>query len=151
MGTGGLGYLFVAGGVGAGLGMIAIGRAKRWTRTIWLPFIQLTMVGVLLVMLSRTTNPWLAAVVLVVLGAVAAPLMIPIDSKLQEQVDEKRRGAVFATRGMLTSATMCVALGLQIWSSVLRQAPSPTILLWLGAGTVAAALLLLLAMRVRDR
>ena len=151
LGTGGLGYLLVAGGAGAGLGMIVIGRAKRWTRAIWLPFVQLTMVGVLLVILSRTTNPWLVAVVLIALGAVAAPLMIPIDSKLQEQVDEKRRGAVFATRGMLTSATMCMALGLQIWSSVLRQAPSPTILLWLGYGTVAAALLLLLAMRVRDR
>ena len=151
LGTGGLGYLFVAGGVGAGLGMIAIGHAKQWTRAIWLPFVQLTMVGALLVMLSRTTNPWFVAMVLIPLGAVAAPLMIPIDSKLQEQVDEKRRGAVFATRGMLTSATRCVALGLQIWSPVLRQAQSPTILLWLGCGTVAAALLLLLAMRVRDR
>jgi hypothetical protein len=131
--------------------MIAIGRAKRWTRAIWLPFVQLTMVGALLVMLSRTTNPWLAAVVLIALGAVAAPLMIPIDSKLQEQVDEKRRGAVFATRGMLTSATMCVALGLQIWSSVLRQAPSPTIFLWLGYGTVAAALTVFTVRRTGKR
>jgi predicted MFS family arabinose efflux permease len=151
LGTGGLGYLLVAGGAGAGLGMIAVGRAKQWTRAIWLPFVQLTMLGVLLVILSKMTNPWLAAVVLIALGAVAAPLMIPIDSKLQEQVDENRRGAVFATRGMLTSATMCLALGLQIWSSVLRDAPSTTILLQLGYGTLAAALLLLLVMRVWDR
>jgi hypothetical protein len=46
---------------------------------------------------------------------------------------------------------MCLALGLQIWSSVLRDAPSTTILLQLGYGTLAAALLLLLVMRVWDR
>jgi predicted MFS family arabinose efflux permease len=151
LGTGGLGYLFVAGGVGAGLGMFAVGRAKRWTRSIWLPFVQLAMVGALLALLSRMTNPWLAAAVLVALGAVAAPLMIPIDSKLQEQVDETRRGAVFATRGAMTSATMCVAFGLQIWSSVLRQTPSPTILWWLGIGTAGAAVVTVFTVRRKGR
>ena len=58
--TGGFGYLFVAFGVGGGLGMIAVGRAKQWTRAAWLPFVQLMMVGALLVLLSRTSSPWLA-------------------------------------------------------------------------------------------
>jgi drug/metabolite transporter (DMT)-like permease len=121
--------------------MIAIGRAKRATRAMWLPFVQLAVVGAALMWLSRTTDPWLAAVVLVVLGAVAAPLMIPIDSKLQEQVDEKRRGAVFATRAMLTSATMVVALWLQFGATFFRETPSTTILWWLGIGTIVAAVL----------
>jgi predicted MFS family arabinose efflux permease len=148
--TGGFGYLFVAGGIGGGLGMIAIGRAKRWTRAMWLPFVQLAVVGAILMWLSRTTNPWLAAVVLVVLGAVAAPLMIPIDSKLQEQVDEKRRGAVFATRGMLTSATMCVALWMQFGTAFFRGTPSATILWWLGIGTVVAVALTVLTVGFRQ-
>ncbi|MGD0650463.1 MAG: MFS transporter [Verrucomicrobiia bacterium] len=145
--TGGFGYLFVAGGVGGGLGMVAVGRAKQWTRATWLPFVQLTMVGALLVLLSRMTNPWLAATVLVALGAVAAPLMIPIDAKLQEQVDEKRRGAVFATRGMLTSATMVVALWLQFGTTFFRETPSTTILWWLGIGTIVAAVLTVFTVR----
>jgi MFS family permease len=149
--TGGFGYLFVAGGVGGGLGMIAIGRAKKLARAAWLPFIQLTIVGALLVLLSRTTNPWLAATILIPLGAVAATLMIPIDTKLQEQVDEKRRGAVFAARGMWTSLTMLVAFWLQFGSAFFRNTPAATILLWLGVGTVAIAVLLLLAMRMRNR
>ncbi len=151
LGTGGFGYLLVAAGVGGGLGMIAIGRAKRWTRTIWLPFVQLVVVGVILMGLSRTTNPWLVAAVLVLLGAVAAPLMIPIDSRLQEQVDEKRRGAVFATRGMLTSATMCLALWMQFGTAFFRETPAPTVLLWLGIGSIATALLAAVALRARQR
>ena len=96
----------------------------------------------MLVLLSRTSSPWLAGAVLVALGAAAAPLMIPIESKLQEQVDETRRGAVFATRGMLTSATMVVAFWLQFGTKFFRETPSPTILWQLGIGTMAAAALI---------
>ena len=149
--TGGFGYLFVAGGVGGGLGMIAVGRAKRWSRAPWLPFVELTVVGGLLMVLSRMTNPWLAAAVLAALGAAAAPLMIPIDSKLQEQVDDQRRGAVFAARGMLTSATMVVAFWLQFGTAFFRRTPAPTILLWLGVGTMIAAVLSYWAMRLKNR
>ncbi len=148
--TGGFGYLLVAAGTGGACGMVAISRAKRWTRSTWLPFVQLTICGALLVLLSRMTNPWFAAVVLIALGAAAAPLLIPIDSKLQEQVDEKRRGAVFATRGMLTSATMVVAFWLQFGTTFFRETPSPVILLWLGVGTAIASLLLLVTVGMRD-
>jgi MFS family permease len=150
LGTGGLGYLVVAGGVGGGLGMVAIGRARQWTRSLWLPFLELTMVGALLMLLSRMTNAWLAGAVMAGLGAIAAPLMIPIDSKLQEQVDEKRRGAVFATRGMLTSATMCVAFWMQFGTAFFRKTPCPTILWWLGIGTVAAVALTALIVSFRQ-
>jgi MFS family permease len=148
--TGGFGYLLVAFGVGSGLGMAAVGRAKKWARAAWLPSAQLAVVGAILMWLSRTANPWLAAVVLVALGAVAAPLMIPIDSKLQEQVDEKRRGAVFATRGMLTSATMCVALWLQFGTAFFRETPSSSILWWLGVGTIGVVLLTAFTLRRND-
>jgi MFS family permease len=148
--TGGFGYLFVAGGAGAAIGMFAVGRARRWTRAAWLPFVQLAVVGAFVALLGRTTNPWLAAIVLIPLGAVAAPLMIPIDAKLQEHVDEKRRGAVFATRGMLTSATMVVAFWLQFGTAFFRETPSPTILWCLGVGTVAAVALTVLTIGFRQ-
>ena len=149
LGTGGLGYLMAAAGVGAAIGIVAVGRGKSWAKSILLPFVQLIIGGIMLWLLSFTVSPWLAAVWLVVLGAVAATALIPIDAKLQEEVDSQRLGAVFAARGMWTSLTMLVAFWLQFRSALFLNTPAPTILLWLGYSTVAAALLLLLAMRVQ--
>jgi len=149
--TGGVGYLIAAGGVGAAFGIGAFSKGKAWTQADWLPFAQLVVAAGALVALSQTTSVWLAAGILVVLGAVASTVQIHIDAKLQAQVMDVRRGAVFAARGMLTSATMIVAFGLQFGSAVFRRTPPPTVLWWLGIGTLAAALLTLLAMRVRSR
>jgi len=52
---------------------------------------------------------------------------------------------------MLTSATMIVAFWLQFGSAVFRHTPPPTVLWWLGIGTLAAALLTLLTTQVRSR
>jgi MFS family permease len=151
LGTGGLGYLMAAAGVGAAIGIVAVGRGKSWAKSILLPFVQLIVGGIMMWLLSLTVNPWLAAVWLVVLGAVAATALIPIDAKLQEEVDNQRLGAVFAARGMWTSLTMLVAFWLQFKSAFFLNMPAPTLLLWLGKATVVTALLLLLALRRRRR
>ena len=148
--TGGLGYLFVALGIGGAVGMITIGRAKRLVHYAWLPFAELIVGGAMLTLMSTITSVWPAAVMLMVLAAVGAPLMILLDAKLQEQVGDQRRGAVFAARGMLTSVTMVVAFWLQFGTKLLRDTPPPTILLWLGIGSMVVAGLALLAMRVRS-
>jgi MFS family permease len=149
--TGGVGYLVAAGGAGAALGIGSFSKGKAWTQADWLPFAQLLVAAGALLALSQTTNVWLAAGIVVVLGAVASTVMIHIDAKLQAQVEDVRRGAVFAARGMLTSATMIVAFWLQFGSAVFRRTPPPTVLWWLGLGTLVAALLTLLAMRLRAR
>jgi len=113
--------------------------------------VQLIVGGIALVLMSRCSNVWPVVPLVVVLGAVAATVMIHIDAKLQEQVEDKRRGAVFAARGMLTSLTMIVAFWLQIGTSVFRDTPPETVLLWLGFGSVGTALLTLLAMRSKAR
>ncbi|HUK83682.1 MAG TPA: MFS transporter [Verrucomicrobiae bacterium] len=151
LGTGGLGYLVGAGGVGAALGIVAFGRGQPWTRANWLPFVQLIVGGLAMALMSRCRNVWPVVPLLVVLGAVAATVMIHIDAKLQEQVEDKRRGAVFAARGMLTSLAMVVAFWLQIYTSILRDTPPETVLLWLGFGAVATAVLTLLGMRSKAR
>jgi len=147
--TGGLGYLVGAAGAGAALGILALGRGRAWTKATWLPFVQLMILGVMLVLLGATTNLWLVAILFAGLGAVGATVLIPIDAKLQEQVDDRRRGGVFAARGMLTSATMLVAFWLQFGSGVFRRTPAPTVLHWLGIGSIGAAALALLATRRR--
>lgn len=149
LGTAGFAYLVSAAGVGAGLGVVAMGRGRPWTRSNWLPFLQLIVVGALLWLLGSTTRVWVAVPLLAVLGAVGATVLIPIDAKLQEQVDDQRRGAVFAARGVLTSVTMVLAFWLQFGTTTFRRTPPPTILLWLGLGSIAAALLTLLVARAR--
>ena len=148
--TGGVGYLIGAAGAGAALGLAAIGSGAAWTKAIWLPFAQLIVLGGFLVLLGATTNVWFAAALFVVLGAIGATVLIPIDSKLQEEVDDQRRGAVFAARGMLTSATMLVAFWMQFGSEWFRHTPAPTVLHWLGVGSVAVAVATLLVTRRRQ-
>jgi MFS family permease len=147
--TGGAGYLIGAAGVGAGIGIAMLGHGKPWTRSDWLPFVQLLLAAAALVGLGLTTNVWLAALVVVALGAVSATVLICIDAKLQAQVEDARRGAVFAARGMLTSATMIVAFWLQFGTKWFQHTPPPTVLLWLGIGSLIAAVLMLWGVRVR--
>jgi hypothetical protein len=149
LGTGGFGYLLVAFGAGSALGIATVGRAKQWTRSDWLPFVQLIAVGVLLGLLSMTSRVWVAVPLLAGIGAVGATVLIPIDAKLQEQVDDQRRGAVFAARGMVTSVAMVLAFWLQFGTALFRRASAPAILFWLGIGSVAAAVFTLLAVLVR--
>jgi hypothetical protein len=151
LGTGGFGYLVGAGGAGAALGISAFGRGKPWTRATWLPFVQLTVGGVAMVLMSQCRNVWLVVPLVVVLGGVAATIMIHIDAKLQEQVEDQRRGAVFAARGMLTSLTMIVAFWLQIQTALFRDTPAATVLLWLGIGSIAATALMAITLVGSER
>jgi MFS family permease len=151
LGTAGLGYLVTGGGLGAGIGIVLLGRGQKWAHSDWVPFFQLLLAAGSLVGLGLTKNIWLAALIVVVLGAVSATVLIYIDAKLQAQVEDVRRGAVFAARGMLTSATMVVAFWLQFGSALFKWTDPPTLLLWLGGGTFVAAVLMLLALRVRAR
>ncbi|HUJ09994.1 MAG TPA: MFS transporter [Verrucomicrobiae bacterium] len=151
LGTGGLGYLLGAGGVGAALGIAAFGRGKPWTRASWLPFVQLVVGGVVMLLMSRCRNVWLTVPLVVVLGSVSATILIHIDAKLQEQVADQRRGAVFAARGMLTSLAMIVAFWLQIETKIFRDTAPPTVLYWLGIGSVGATVLMALLMLSRRR
>lgn len=150
MGTLGLGWLGGAAGVGAGLGVVLLGRGRKWARSIWLPPTQLVIGGGVLGLLSATNNPWIAVPLLMALGAIGATAVIPIDAKLQEEVEDKRRGAVFAARGMLTSATMIVAFWLKFGTDVLRTTAPPKILLWCGAGAVIVAVLTFVALQMRQ-
>jgi len=145
--TGGFGYLLVAAGAGAALGVGLVGRGKPWTKATWLPFLQLLLVGAVFILMGLTARVWITVLLLFVLGAIAATILIPIDAKLQEEVDDKRRGAVFAARGMLTSATMIVAFWLQFGTKLFQRTPAPQIMLWLGFGSIAAAILTLATLR----
>jgi MFS family permease len=149
LGTAGLGYLAAAAGPGAALGVLAMGRAGKWTKSAWLPFGQLVSAGGVLMLLGQTTHPWVAAPLLTLLGGVVATAFIPIDAKLQEQVDDERRGAVFAARGMWTSVTTLVAFWLRFGTTLLEQSKPGVVMTWLGVAAIGSAVLTLLVVRRR--
>jgi hypothetical protein len=151
LGTVGLGCLGGALGVGGGIGMALLGPGKPWTRSIWLPPGQLVAGGLLLAFLSAVRNPWLAGLVLLAIGAVSATAIIPIDAKLQAEVEDSRRGAVFAARGMMTSATMMIAFWVKFGTSLLRTTPPPVVLVWSSAAAMGVAGLTALALYRRQR
>ena len=90
--TGGFGYLLVAAGAGAALGIGLVGRGKSWTKAAWLPFVQLLLVGAVLILMGLTARVWITVLLLFVLGAIAATILIPIDAKLQEEVRRQTAG-----------------------------------------------------------
>ncbi len=149
LGTGGVGYLVGAGGAGAAIGLVICGRGPKWVRADWLTPLQLAVVGAALVAMGLTEQVWIAVPLVVVVGAAAAMAAIHVDSKLQEHVEETRRGAVFAARGMLTSLTTVVAFWLQFGTAWFRKTDAPVVMWWLGVGALATGLLTLVAMRLR--
>ena len=146
LGTAGVGYLAAAAGIGAGIGLAVLGRGKAWAHSGWVSFFQLLLAGGALIGLGLTTQVGWAALLVVVLGGVTVTVLIYIDAQLQGQVEDARRGAVFAARGMLTSLTMVVAFWLQFRTEVFMRTPAPVVLLWLGASTGFAAVLMLVGL-----
>ncbi|MDW8344080.1 MAG: MFS transporter [Verrucomicrobiae bacterium] len=128
LGTAGLGFLIGAAGLGAAGGVVLIGRGRPWSRSVWLPVVQLVMLAACLVALSFARDLPVVMLLMVLLGAIGATVMIPIDAKLQEEVEDARRGAVYAARGMLTSGLMLVAFWLRFGTPWLRQTPPPVVL-----------------------
>lgn len=147
LGTAGLGYLAAAAALGAVGGIVALSRSRRWAHSPWLAFGQLLCAGVALVVLSLVRQPWAAVPLLIVLGAVVATATIPIDAKLQAAVDDARRGAVFAARGMVTSGVMVAGFWLQFGTQFFQHTPPPVVLFGLGSGSVGVAVLTFLVLR----
>jgi MFS family permease len=136
-----VGYLALAGGVGAAAGIGSLSTQHRWTKSTWFPVAYLVIMGGALVLLALTVRIWVATIGIVLLGGVIATMLIYFDARLQAQVEDARRGAVFAARGMLTSATMIVAFWLQFGTDLFRRTSAPTVFFWLGLGSMVVAVL----------
>src|SRR6266404_2106469 len=136
-----VGYLALAGGAGAAIGIGSLSTEHRWTKSTWFPVAHLVIMAGALIMLALTVRIWVASIGIIVLGGVIATMLIYFDARLQAQVEDARRGAVFAARGMLTSATMIVAFWLQFGTDLFRRTSAPTIFFWLGVGSMVVAVL----------
>ena len=64
-----------------------------------------------------------------------------LEDKVSPKMGDEYRGAVFAARGMLTSATMIVAFWLQFGTALFRRTAAPTVFFWLGVGSMVVAVL----------
>jgi hypothetical protein len=146
-----VGYLALAGGVGAAAGIGSLSTEHRWTKSRWFPLAHLVIMGGALIMLALTVRIWVATIGIVVLGGVIATMLIYFDARLQAQVEDARRGAVFAARGMLTSATTIVAFWLQFGTALFRRTPAPTVFFWLGVGSMVVAVLAVVMVQARKQ
>jgi MFS family permease len=136
-----VGYLALAGGAGAAAGIGSLSTEHRWTKSNWFPVAHLVILGGALIVLALTVRIWVATIGIILLGGVIATMLIYFDARLQAQVEDARRGAVFAARGMLTSATMIVAFWLQFGTDLFRRTSAPTVFFWLGLGSMVVAVL----------
>jgi len=133
--------LDLVGRVGEAIGIGCMSTEHRWTKSTWFPVAHLVIMAGALIMLALTVRIWVASIGIIVLGGVIATMLIYFDARLQAQIEDARRGAVFAARGMLTSATMIVAFWLQFGTDLFRRTSAPTIFFWLGVGSMVVAVL----------
>lgn len=131
--------LFIVGGAGAGFGIGTLYFWPRMTKSDWVPAILLVTAGVALLGLAGTGALRMAALPIFVLGAVFASVLIYVDARLQAQVEDAYRGAVFAARGTFISVTTIVAFWLQFGTDLFKLTPPGTVMKWLAWGSVCAA------------
>lgn len=144
-------WLFVVGGAGAGCGIGMLYFWPRLTKSDWVPAILLVTAGVALLMLAGTGVLRLAVLPVFVLGAVFASVLIYVDARLQAQVEDAYRGAVFAARGTLVSVTTIVGFWLQFGTDLFKLTPPGTVMKWLAWGSMSAAGLTFLILHHKTR
>ena len=122
------GLLMAAIGLGLGLGAILCGTSKTYNRSKALPYIALGLLGLALLGYAQLTTYWPAVAGAAFMGLISAFILIPIEARLQNDVDDARRGRLFALRNLCTTNQLPARTGGQFeWeaSDRARHRPDP--------------------------
>ncbi|HSI84073.1 MAG: MFS transporter [Candidatus Methylacidiphilales bacterium] len=136
--------LFICVFLGMGLGIYFAGQAKRAVHWNALPHVGLIGLGLGFFVFANLTHLAIVLPFGLLLGALATAIPVPIEARIQNDVANHHRGRLFALRNMWTTLCGLTALGLNIDGRLLKLYGAPTMITWLGAAMVTAALLLLL-------
>jgi MFS family permease len=115
------GLLMAAIGVGLGVGVGICGSARRLSRSKALPFLGLLLLGAALVGFSHLRAYFPAVLGAGFMGVLSSFILIPIEARLQNDVDDARRGRVFALRNLCTTTSFLAGLAVNLDGTLLRR------------------------------
>ena len=139
-----IGLLFAAIGLGVGLGIGICGRAKKLSHSKALPFVALAALGVALIVFAQLDEYIPAILGAVFLGILTALILIPIEARLQNDVDDARRGRLFALCNLCTTVSFLLGLAVNLDGRLIGWLGPSLLIESVGISTVAAAGLLAL-------
>jgi MFS family permease len=138
------GLFFASVGLGVGLGVGICGWARKWSHSKALPFAALAGLGAALIGFAQFHEYIPAIFGAFGLGIVTALILIPLEARLQNDVDDARRGRLFALCNLCTTVSFLLGLAVNLDGRLLKSlGPSPLIQ-DIGTATIAIAVLLAL-------
>ena len=132
-------------GLGLGAGVAICGASKRNSRSKALPYIALALLGVTLIGFAQLREYWPAVAGAAFLGVLSAFILIPIESRLQNDVDDARRGRLFALRNLCTTTSFLLGLAVNLNGTLLARVGPSNLIGYIGVTAVAIAVLLAFA------
>jgi MFS family permease len=139
------GMLMGAIGLGLGLGAILCGASKTYSRSKALPYVALALLGITLLGFAQLTTYWPAVSGAAFMGLISAFILIPIEARLQNDVDDARRGRLFALRNLCTTVSSLLGLAVHLNGKLLADIGPIRLLEVVGGTAVLIALVLALA------
>jgi MFS family permease len=141
------GLLMAGIGLGLGVGVGLCGASKKLSRSKALPYVALGLLGITLYEFAQLTTYWPAVAGAAFMGIISAFILIPIEARLQNDVDDARRGRLFALRNLCTTTSSLLGLAVNLNGKLLEsQNIGPIHLMKIvGVGTIVIAVALALA------
>jgi MFS family permease len=136
------GILMATIGLGLGVGVGICGNARRLSRSKALPFLGLFLLGLALIGFSRLTTYGPALLGAGFLGILSSFVLIPIEARLQNDVDDARRGRVFALRNLCTTTSFLAGLGVNLNGALLQNIGPTRLIAMTGVGAIVIAVVL---------
>ena len=133
------GLLMAAIGLGLGVGIGICGRARTLSRSKALPFLGLFLLGAALIGFSRLTAYGPALLGAGFLGILSSFILIPIESRLQNDVDDARRGRLFALRNLCTTTSFLAGLAVNLDGRLLKAVGPAHVIAYTGEGAILIA------------
>jgi MFS family permease len=138
------GLLMAAIGMGLGVGVAVCGSSKRYSRSKALPYTALALLGLALIGFSQLHEYWPAVAGAAFMGVLSAFILIPIEARLQNDVDDARRGRLFALRNLCTTTSFLLGLAVNLNGDLLASVGPSNLIAYIGIAAVAIAALLAL-------
>jgi MFS family permease len=139
------GLLMAAIGLGLGVGVAICGATKTFSRSKALPYVALALLGVVLIGFAQLRAYWPAVAAAAFMGIISAFIVIPVEARLQNDVDDARRGRLFALRNLCTTTSFLLGLAVNLNGTLLVRVGPANLIAYIGITALTLAALLAMA------